>query len=271
MVLSLSRHRPVAPRSLVVERDAPVVVRLDLRRHLRTVAPLAVTLAVANLAVVALHLWHVSWAVYGRDVPAWVQDPAASLEQDGALGEQLGYVSIAASAVLLLAVALRRRSAPVLAAWAALLLVVVVDDSMQIHERGGNRFTQYLPLRPWFGLREQDYGELLVWAGLAAVLLPLLVLAHVRSDAWARSCSWALLGCLVALGAVGVVVDMVHMLPMRQGIAVTLGVVEDGGEVVVASAVLVLSALVYAAAGAAARPHLRFARQRRGEHGSSVS
>ncbi|MCK7497594.1 MAG: hypothetical protein MZW92_47545 [Comamonadaceae bacterium] len=68
------------------------------------------------------------------------------------------------------AVAVARAGRGVYAAWAALFAYIVADDSLELHERGGEWLSMAAALPAFGGLRPQDLGELLV-LGTAGVVL----------------------------------------------------------------------------------------------------
>jgi hypothetical protein len=198
-------------------------------------------LVLVDLTLIALHLWHRSWRTSGREVPEWVKSRDLSLEEDRGLAELVNYVELSIAAVLLLASSVARRRATVLAAWALAMVVAVADDALRLHERWGAELAYQLALPQWFGLRERDFGELLVWGGFAATLLPLLALAHRGSDRWARAVSWRMVVLLGALFFFAAGVDLLHI-PFR-GTAPgrVLATVEDAGEIVVSTFFLVVA------------------------------
>jgi hypothetical protein len=179
---------------------------------------------------------------------------------DGGIAEHWQYAKWAALTLLLGSLTLRRRSL-VFFAWAALFLYLLVDDSQMIHERLGLWLATTLGLRPAIGLRPEDFGELLVTAGAAAPLFGLLAFAYVRTaDAEARGFTRQMLVLVVALAAFGIGADMLDVMtvPWRT-VSRTLELVEDGGEMLVASAMTVyaLHAAVQLGPSQAARRRVR--------------
>lgn len=162
--------------------------------------------------------------------------------------EQFGHAKEAASAALLLLLWRRTRSG-VFAAWAAVFACALVDDRLRVHERAGGWVARRLSLPEGVaGLRGQDLGELTVW-GLAGVI-PLIAVAvlHRRSPGQVRAASR---GMAVVVGGYvffGVVVDQLHAMTMGGPLDRPLGILEDGGELVMLSvAVCYAGALLVAA------------------------
>ena len=210
--------------------------------------PLAVALLVVDVALVALHLWHVAWGFWGASVPGWVQQPWTDISEETGLGENVTYVKVAAAGLLLVVAAVRRR-APVLAAWACLMGVVLADEYLMLHERLAGRVTSVVPVGAWLGLGSQNYGELLVWAGFAAVLVPLLVVTHLRSGPEARAISGRLVVLLVVLVVFAGAVDLVHAWVGEGRAGELVGTAESGGELVTISAILLVAAVAAAMPG----------------------
>ena len=157
------------------------------------------------------------------------------LRAEGGWPEQFGYAKQAGCAALLLLV-WRRTGDGVFAAWAAVFACALVDDRLQVHERVGGFVARRLPLpQEVAGLREQDLGELAVW-GLAGVL-PLVVVAvlHRRGPEHVRAASRGMAVVVGGYAFFGVVVDQFHTLTLGGPLDRALGVLEDGGELVLLS------------------------------------
>ena len=170
--------------------------------------------------------------------PVGPWDGSCRLGHEGGLAELVGYLKLSIAAGLLAGMAIRNRAA-VLAAWALALLVVVADDALQLHEIWGGALTSEWDLPAVLGLRSQDLGELLVWAGLAALVVPVLALAHHHaSDRRARSISWQLMLLAAALAFFAIGADMLGQALMDTA-GTPLGVVEEGGELFLPTLILV--------------------------------
>lgn len=236
------------------ERPAAMVGRLVPSPVPRGFVALLCGLLVADLLLIGMHGWHVLGTRGSVAAPAWVLDARSSLERDRGFAEIVIYAKLSIAGLALLGLAQRRRAA-VLAAWALTLVVVVADDANRYHERWGVELVDILGLTPALGLRARDFGELLVWAGLAAVLLPLIVAGHWCSPPWARAVSWRLAGLLAALALFGAVVDMAHIWFLdTYVVGQLLAVFEDGGELVVSS-VIVAAVLAMARLAWPREPH----------------
>lgn len=150
----------------------------------------------------------------------------------------LGYVSIAARSLMH-------------CAWAVLFLYLLIDDSQQLHETFGKQLAQAWGLRPMLGLRAQDFGELAVTAIATVPLACLIAAAYSFSDRNARRfCHTAGL-LLVALAFFGIVMDMIEIIVPWARLRQVCGLIEDGGEMIVAS--LIVAYCVGNSLGAGAR------------------
>ncbi len=144
--------------------------------------------------------------------------------------QHLKELGIAAS-LLVLAVRVRSNSA---ALWGLFFAYLMLDDSIEVHESMGLWLSQEMALSARWGLRAVDFGEL-VWSGFVAAVFALLLFAAWRqADPASRRLVRHLLALFAALAFFGVVVDMLHSVANAHQIA-GLGVVEDGGEMLVMS------------------------------------
>jgi hypothetical protein len=122
--------------------------------------------------------------------------------------------------------------------WAVVFAFLLIDDASQIHERVGQWLARSYEVSVPFGLRPDDVGELLVAALAGASILALVAFASWRGGEQAWRISRDLLRLVVALGFFGVAMDVVHVLAYvhRSLLAQVLLVIEDGGEMLVMSA-----------------------------------
>lgn len=121
-------------------------------------------------------------------------------------------------------------------AWAAVFLYFLADDAFQVHENVGRIIAGKLDFVPPFNLRLQDIGELVVYAIAGAVLLLGIALAYWRGSKTFRGICIDLLLLISILVFFGVVVDMAEI-AANFGVFVkeTLGLIDDGGEMIVTS------------------------------------
>lgn len=139
--------------------------------------------------------------------------------------------------IVILAVACALKSGePLYGCWIGIFSYVFLDDTFQIHERAGALFHRFVPTGP-FGLRGDDVGELAVSMVAGIVVCLSLILTWRRSSEEARRVSLALIALLAALGFFGILMDMLHVV-MTGAWEYRLGIVEDGGEMIVITTVL---------------------------------
>ncbi|GIK58289.1 MAG: hypothetical protein BroJett015_39520 [Chloroflexota bacterium] len=160
------------------------------------------------------------------------------LDVDGGVAEWYQYLKLALIAWLL-AVLARQQRQPLYTVWLALFAFLLLDDALRLHETAGLWLANQTVLPPLVGLRPRDLGELLLTGMVALSLLTALVLAYQASQARARCFSQFLILALLALGIVGVGMDMLEQ--MATGWHVLhelLIVIEDGGELIVVSVMI---------------------------------
>ena len=129
-----------------------------------------------------------------------------------------------------------RRKQLVYLPWALLFLYIFADDSLRIHERLGSVLAQNLNIKPVFGLRSQDLGELGVFTGFGIVLLFFIGAAYISSARHEKVVSRQLFYRLLALAFFGIFIDGFHVAaPWGQSL---WGTLEDGGELLIMSMIL---------------------------------
>lgn len=220
----LSEKNPAADRRALEPMERPPTTTSRWRDGLLQL------LLVTDAFLIGLHLLHLYSGSF--------RDKYFSIEQNRGLGESFQYVKLFWMAVALTALATRRRSWLYLG-WAALSAWMLTDDSFEVHENVGRWLGERWALPAVMGLRGSDLGELLFWGAVGFLLLAWIGLAHRRSPVAARSASRTLFFLLIALVFVGAGVDVVHVIVERlldsSALNAVLGVVEDGGEMVVVS------------------------------------
>ena len=122
-------------------------------------------------------------------------------------------------------------------AWALVFTYLLVDDSMQAHERIGAWFADTLALPEVGSLRPVDIGELITSAIAGLVLLSFLTVSYLRASIDARHFARMLAMGIAGLVFFGIVLDMIHF---EKGYLLdkAMGAIEDGGEMIVMSAIL---------------------------------
>lgn len=196
--------------------------------------------SVVVTTIAALTLLSVLLAVdavlIGLHIQYGAVDRQLSLATDRGYAERFGYVKLVFAAALLIGLYGRVRI-PAYFGWAFALLLILLDDAATIHEDVGRRITERFSLQPAFGLRAQDFGELATWAGLGLALVTVAGLAHHRSVHTGRRHSRVLALLFSALMLFAVGADMAHIMLTGQTSYIA-GIVEDGGELLVLSAIV---------------------------------
>ena len=164
-----------------------------------------------------------------------------SLTRDGSFSEYFQYLKELGVVVLLLSLAARHRKL-LFASYAGLFLYFFADDFFQIHERAGESLANYIQLLPAFGLRAQDFGELTVFGFFGFVFVLLIGLTHILSDPQTRQFSRQLLLLVILLAIFGIVFDMLEIGSSHPVMGPILGILDDGGEMVVMSMITVFVA-----------------------------
>lgn len=222
--MSVKKHTAALelPRWLGVRSLSDLALHVD--------RPLLRQLALFDLILIAVHV--VAGIVFER-IPHLL-----NIALDFSLAEIYGYGKWAAIVALLLA-AFRRTRRPILISMALIFTLMLLDDSLQLHERIGSNRVDALSLTGTEWLKAQDIGEVLVWALMAAFVLPVMAYGIMRSDAHGRRIGLRLMALIALFALFGGVVDMLHH-PFR---ALPFGIqladlLEDGGEMLVGSLIL---------------------------------
>jgi hypothetical protein len=186
-------------------------------------------LIAADVSFIGLDILH-SWGYAG--------DPKFSLGAERGYAEVYQYVKFFWIAVILSWFAVEKREG-LYVVGALLFFYLLLDDSLEIHETVGASIVDVLDIQPALGLRGQDYGELAVSALAGTLFLLSGWVAYRHSGSLARRIGVCLLVGVFTLAIFGIGADMAHQfLGSRFSWTETpLVVLEDGGELIVASAI----------------------------------
>lgn len=182
---------------------------------------------VVFILVHALHVW-----------TPWFDAYSFSIEADGGLAELYQYLKLAwLSGCLALVFVQTRRWAFV--GWVLFFGLLLADDIFRIHERVGRPLGAALGLPAAFGMRTNDYGEIAFAALLGSCAVALVVMTFRSGGRMARQVSADLLCLLGALGLFAVFFDTIHTITYFRApaLAPVLTLIEDGGEMIVVSAI----------------------------------
>ncbi len=134
---------------------------------------------------------------------------------------------------------------------AFVLALIAIDDSLKVHETVGEWLPWAVSLETApFGLRPVDIGELTVWAFLGLICAFVLRAGYRAGDELSRE-ALLLFVALLFLLVVTVAFDMTHVTLSQGWKERVVAYAEDGGELVVLSAMLGLALTTYRRAQAA--------------------
>jgi hypothetical protein len=187
-----------------------------------------VLLILTDFVFISLHIFH----TYTGLLP----NPLFSIEGERVYAEIYQYIKELWIVVLLISLAMRRANSLYLS-WALLFFYVLLDDSLAVHERLGSLIVSWFDFHPGFGLRAQDFGELMVFFFFGAILFVLIAITYYLSGFADRRISKYLFSMVALLVFFGVVLDMVHQIVKHSLVKPVLGMIEDGGEMLVMSVI----------------------------------
>lgn len=169
-----------------------------------------------------------------------------AIQWDGGYPEWFQYTKeISIAVVLALVATVRRRSLYVVLS--VMFLYLFADDFLLIHERAGIFLASTFGLQARFGLKPMDLGELGAYAIIAAVFGTASVLAYRRSDTATRAVGRWFVALMALLAFAGVAMDMAHARLENDAIAPLFTLLEDGGEMLVMSAITAFSVGLFTA------------------------
>ena len=135
---------------------------------------------------------------------------------------------------MLLFLAIEKRSFIHLS-WSLLFLYLLVDDSGLLHERVGFYMGQHWGFHPGYGLRAQDFGELVVSCAAGLFFFIIISIPYYFTDAKIKNFSKYLFVMIIGLAFFGVGVDMLRRMFNFHGPFWVI--VEDGGEMLMMSTI----------------------------------
>ena len=165
------------------------------------------------------------------------------ITEEGSWPERFNYVKTLVLVILLGYLARSTRQFIYLAL-TIVFTAVLLDDSLAIHERLGIYFARILEIRPMFGLRARDFGEVLTWAIFGVILVPLIVAGLARSERTHVVTGAALLVPFGAMLFCAIFMDQIYHV-LKDAFfccGILLDMIEDGGEMVTTTLALALAA-----------------------------
>jgi hypothetical protein len=203
--------------------------KADVNENTSPAVALLLLLICADAGFALLHLINVE--------TGWLRGTEISLEADGGPAEIYQYVKEFWIIVCMVLAFVSTRRA-VYASWAFVFLFLLVDDAGKLHENVGAWLGQRYGLPAVFGLRPDDMGELLFAGAVGLSTIAVVGVAVRRGTEQCRRISRDLFSLIFVLALFGVVVDMLHVVAYlgESLLAQVLLVLEDGGEMIVMSA-----------------------------------
>ena len=168
--------------------------------------------------------------------------------EDLGIPEFFNYFKWALIAVALAWIAVRDRwFAPL--AWALIFTMILVDDSMQVHEHLGVVISRVAKLPENMLFHGNDLGEVVAFVMMGTIAALLVLTSLFDKDPASRRLATRYVLVIAGLSAFGVAVDALHQVlwymaeaHLAPGTPSTLlGLIEDGGEMIVASVALALT------------------------------
>lgn len=218
----------------MIEYIRKVVSELKENINEKSLILFLILLLSADIAFIALHT-----IVF---ISPSLNNPLLSLERDQGFPEVYQYIKWFWIIVLLFYMSIVKRSFSYIS-WGLLFTYLLIDDAFEIHENLGGFIATKLSFFPPFGLRLQDLGELAITGIAGFLLLSLVFLVFKYGSKTYKKMTIDLLLLILCLALFGVVVDTLHViatLSKQVGwkVSAVLAVIEDGGEMAVASIIL---------------------------------
>ena len=155
------------------------------------------------------------------------------IDADGGLPEIFNYIKIFMIVVLMVILVARHRKFIYLAL-ALLFTVVLLDDSLGFHEKGGELMADWLGLEPMWGMRDVDFGEVITWALIGLVIMPVSIIGLKQAKPPDSDNAWTILMTFAWLLFFAIFIDQFYHIARDwfPDADVVLGSLEDGGEMV---------------------------------------
>lgn len=192
------------------------------------------------IVVLAIDLGWIVWFAFTRllhlsEVTSYYHKQLKHLliTTEGGYPEIFNYAKTLALVLLLASLAWSNRRL-IYVALTVVFTVILLDDSLAIHENFGAYLVWRFDIPKALGLRAQDFGELIIWAILGALLVPLIVAGIVRARPPHRGNGLALLVPFTVLLFCAVGVDQLYGSFGYSffGASIILDSLEDGGEMI---------------------------------------
>lgn len=194
----------------------------------RNSSEILLLLVLSDFAIIALHL--------ATSLSSISNDRYWSIDHDRGFGETFQYIK-ELWLVLSFAALIKIRSDWSYLSLCLLFSYLLVDDLFSIHEHLGTAIAARFNFQPLLGLQPSDLGELPVHLIAGLVLLVVIGYSYwFGSKSFCHVCQRVML-LFAALAFSGIALDVLHGMVGKTGVlALPLEILEDGGEMVVMSA-----------------------------------
>lgn len=136
---------------------------------------------------------------------------ALSTFGDASNAEHINYVKWLA-VVILMGLVFRTTKAPIFLSMSLIFLLILADDSLRLHERGGEIVRTLWPDMPTFGLQVHQAFEIVIWMLLGCLVLPLAGVGLLWTNSmWYPVAGYVGIGFLAAVFA-GIGIDTAQVL-----------------------------------------------------------
>jgi hypothetical protein len=186
---------------------------------------LVIGLILLDVILVLAHVIH--------DRSAYLDNSMFSIKQDRGLGELFQYGKEIAL-ILMFGWLVARRRQHVYLGWLLLFMYLLIDDAFRIHETVGDWLQDYVGRGRIWVLNVRDLGKLIPTGIVAAAVLAIVGPAFRSKSAEVRATTLRLVILMGVLAFFGVALDIFDVL-FSAKVNHLIGIVEDGGEMVVMS------------------------------------
>lgn len=176
-----------------------------------------------------LIILHISRSAFG-----FPQKSAFSIAQERGYAEIFQYLK-ALAIVYILYKSGTQRSEKLYLTWSGMYAFIFLDDLLGLHEKGGKLAATLLPASLPFNVQGEDLGEVLFSLCVYGLLGTLILISSFRSEPVVRKSTQPLIFLLILLFFTGGVLDLVHSMITMPILWDILGILEDGGEMIVMS------------------------------------
>lgn len=161
-----------------------------------------------------------------------------NIDRDWSAGEITNYLKWSLLAFVFLTAYVRSRAVMMLSLF-AVVLILLADDSLQIHETLGPVVVHALGLQEVLGLAAYTVGPIVVWGTLGLAVLTLTWIGWRTASTEMKSALYPVFTLFFGIVFCAVGVDALHeLVDLPKVIKGVLGLIEDGGEMLLLTAML---------------------------------